>query len=124
MRGGPDRHHVVIGDDGVDVVADLQHGRDERQDPDVAVRAGRHFYRQPMVDEVVGDEVADPVQLPHIHRVKHFGGKRLRLRVFTHPRRASGPPGSVGLVPRFEGPVFSQVAHAAAPSRSLKARTV
>jgi hypothetical protein len=45
MRGGADRHHVTGGHDVVNFVPDLQHGGDERQDRDVALRAGRQWNR-------------------------------------------------------------------------------
>jgi len=61
----------------VDFVADLQHGGDERQDRDVAVRAGWHPRGKPVVDEVVADQIADLFQLTRIHRVERFGGKCL-----------------------------------------------
>jgi hypothetical protein len=61
VPGSADGHHVTVADDVVDFVADLQHGGDESQDRDVAVRAWRQGNRGAVIDEVVGDQVADPL---------------------------------------------------------------
>ena len=95
--------------DVVDLVADLQHGGDERQDRDVAVRAGRQGNRRAVIDEIVGDQGRGSCPVaPGFMASISSGDKRLRWGVHT-PSTGERPDA----FSRFQRPVFDQVADAA-----------
>jgi hypothetical protein len=57
-----------------DLVPDLEHLGDEMQDGDVAVGAGRKREGRPVVHEVVGDEVANPLEVAVVDGSEHGEG--------------------------------------------------
>ena len=53
------------------LVADLEDLGDEPEDGDVPVRAWRQRERRPVVDEVVGDEVTDALDVAVVDGIEH-----------------------------------------------------